>query len=416
MPQFNFLLVTFLIPFFLRLGTGIILNLLNTSFLRRHGLTVPEPFHGTVDEEKLKKISAYTIDSANFGLTSTLVNQAFFLFIILSGFLSWLVGTIQQLQWGWLGSGLLFFAILGLLANLLRIPFNLYATFGLETRYGFNTKTWKVWLSDLFKGLGLSALLGGLLLTLLFFLIRRGGATWWVWAWVLGGGIELLMMWLYPVLIAPLFNKFAPVENKDLEQRIADLMARAGLKTRGIFRVDASKRSKHTNAYFTGLGQSKRIVLFDTLLQAHTEEEILAILAHEAGHWKKKHILKQLIFIEALSLAGLYVAAKLLNWPLLYKTFGLPEPFFYAGLLLIGALFSPLGYFFQPVEAAISRKFEREADDFSIRLMQTAAPMKSALKKLAADNLANLIPHPLYAWFYYSHPPLVERITRLMEP
>lgn len=234
-----------------------------------------------------------------------------------------------------------------------------------------------------------------------------------MWAWVSVGIFELLMMWLYPVVIAPLFNKFDPIEDKELEQRINLLMEKAGLHSRGVFRMDASRRSKHTNAYFAGIGKNKRIVLYDTLLTSHTGEEILSVLAHEIGHWKKKHVLKQLVLAEALSLAGFYVLAKLLSWPLIYQTFGFPEPIPYVGILLIGALFSPLGYFAQPLGSAILRKFEREADDFSRELRQTAKPMVNALKRLAVDNLANLTPHPIYAWFYYSHPPLVDRIQRL---
>jgi len=214
-------------------------------------------------------------------------------------------------------------------------------------------------------------------------------------------------------VIAPLFNKFEPLDNETLEHRIGTLMEKVGLRAKGVFRMDAGKRSKHTNAYFTGIGKSKRIVLFDTLLESHTEEEVLTILAHEVGHWKKKHLLKQIIFLELLSLAIFYAVAKCLDWTLLYRTFGFQEPIPYIGLFLIGALISPLGYFAQPLESAISRKFEREADDFALDLMKTAEPMRSALKRLAIDNLANLTPHPLYAWFYYSHPPLVERIARL---
>jgi len=256
-------------------------------------------------------------------------------------------------------------------------------------------------------------LLGGLLLWLFLTLVIRGGNAWWVWAWILMGAFELLMIWLYPVIIAPLFNKFEPIANNELEVQIRTLMEKAGLRAKGVFRMDASKRSKHTNAYFTGIGKSKRIVLFDTLLEAHTGEEILAVLAHELGHWKKKHVHKQLILAEILSLAGFYVVAKLLDWPLMYQTFGFPEPIPYVGLFLMGALFSPLGYFAQPLASAISRKFEREADDYTLTLIPRAGPMVSALKRLAADNLANLNPHPIYAWFYYSHPPLVERIERL---
>ena len=413
MVQLNFLLLTFLIVFFFRSGTQLFLNRLNTSHIRQHGSSVPEVFQDVVDQEKLKKISAYTVDSAAFGIISSLANQAFFLIILLSGFLPWLVKNIHQWGFGLIFGGLVFFASLSVLTNLLRIPFSLYGTFVIEDRYGFNTKTFRVWVNDLLKSLALSALLGGLLLWLFLTLVIRGGNAWWVWAWILMGAFELLMIWLYPVIIAPLFNKFEPIANNELEVQIRTLMEKAGLRAKGVFRMDASKRSKHTNAYFTGIGKSKRIVLFDTLLEAHTGEEILAVLAHELGHWKKKHVHKQLILAEILSLAGFYVVAKLLNWPLMYQTFGFPEPIPYVGLFLMGALFSPLGYFAQPLASAISRKFEREADDFTLTMIQRAEPMVSALKRLAADNLANLNPHPIYAWFYYSHPPLVERIERL---
>ena len=413
MVQLNFLLLTFLIVFFFRSGTQLFLNRLNTSHIRQHGSSVPEVFQDVVDQEKLKKISAYTVDSAAFGIISSLANQAFFLIILLSGFLPWLVKNIHQWGFGLIFGGLVFFASLSALTNLLRIPFSLYGTFVIEDRYGFNTKTFRVWVNDLLKSLALSALLGGLLLWLFLTLVIRGGNAWWVWAWILMGAFELLMIWLYPVIIAPLFNKFEPIANNELEVQIRTLMEKAGLRAKGVFRMDASKRSKHTNAYFTGIGKSKRIVLFDTLLEAHTGEEILAVLAHELGHWKKKHVHKQLILAEILSLAGFYVVAKLLNWPLMYQTFGFPEPIPYVGLFLMGALFSPLGYFAQPLASAISRKFEREADDFTLTMIQRAEPMVSALKRLAADNLANLTPHPMYAWFYYSHPPLVERIERL---
>jgi STE24 endopeptidase len=230
---------------------------------------------------------------------------------------------------------------------------------------------------------------------------------------MLVGGFELLLLWLFPVVIFPLFNKFDPIENKGLEEHIRTLMEKVGLRAKGIFKMDASKRSKHTNAFFVGIGRTKRIVLFDTLLASHTEDEIVAVLAHEAGHWKKKHVLRMLILLEILSFVSFYAVAKFLNWPLLYQTFGFQEAIVYVGLFLVGTFTSLLGYFAQPLESAVSRKFEREADDFALGLMKTAEPMCSALKRLAADNLANLSPHPLYAWFYYSHPPLVERIERL---
>jgi STE24 endopeptidase len=413
MIQLNFLLLIFLGIFLLRSGTQLFLNRLNISYLRQQGITVPELFKDIVDQEKLKTISNYTVDSIRFTMIATLVNQGLSLAILLSGFLPWLERNIHQWGCGMIIGGLVFFAILSILANLLHIPFNLYETFVVEERYGFNTKTFKIWLSDLAKSMAIFGVLGGLLLWLLLTLVIHGGDMWWVWAWMLVGGFELLLLWLFPLVIAPLFNKFEPIENKLLEQHIEALMGKVGLRVKGVFKMDAGKRSKHTNAYFTGIGRSKRIVLFDTLLGSHTEEEVLAVLAHEVGHWKKKHVLKQLILVETFSLIVFYGVAKLLGWSLVYQTFGFQEPISYIGLFLIGALLSPLGYFAQPLESAISRKFEREADDFAKELMNTGEPIRRALKRLAADNLANLTPHPLYAWFYYSHPPLVERISRL---
>ena len=416
MIHFNLLLQIFLAVFLLRSGVQVYLNGLNIFHLRRRGTTVPEIFGDIIDPEKLKNISAYTVDSENFNMVATLANQGLFLAILLSGFLPWLVKTISLWRYGQIVSGLVFFGVLSIFANLLRIPFNLYETFVIEERYGFNVTNFKVWISDLLKNIILATLLGGLVLGLVLALVIHGGGAWWIWAWMLVGGFELLLLWLFPVVILPLFNKFDPIENIGLEESIRRLMEKVGLRAKGIFKMDASKRSKHTNAFFVGLGRTKRIVLFDTLLGSHTEEEILAVLAHEAGHWKKRHILRMLVPLEMLSFVSFYAVARFLDWPLIYQTFGFQGSNIYVGLFLIGTFISLLGFFAQPLESAISRRFEREADDFALELMGTTEPMGSALKRLAADNLANLSPHPLYAWFYYSHPPLVERIARLAPP
>jgi STE24 endopeptidase len=413
MIQFNFLFQIFLAGFLLKSATQIYLNGLNISYLRRHGKTVPETLRDTIDPEKLKEISAYTAESENFDTMANLLNQGIFLAILISGFLPWLVRTISQWEYGLIGSGLIFFALLSVMTHLLRIPFGLYETFVIEERYGFNVMNFKIWILDLLKSLVIAAILGGLLLGLLLALVIHGGEAWWVWAWMLVGGFELILLWLFPVLILPLFNRFDPIDNKGLEGRIRILMEKVGIRPKGIFKMDASKRSKHTNAFFVGIGRTKRIVLFDTLLASHTDEEILAVLAHEAGHWKKKHILRMLVPLEILSFVSFYAVDKLLNWPLLYETFGFQESVVYIGLFLIGAFFSLVGYFAQPLQSALSRKFEREADHFAMEVIETGEPMRCALKKLAADNLTNLSPHPLYAWFYYSHPPLVERLERL---
>jgi STE24 endopeptidase len=413
MIQFNFLLLVFLFLFLMRSATQYYLHWLNLAHLRQYGTTVPAIFEDTVDQETLKKISAYTIDSDHFHMEASLIHQGLYLMVLLSGFLPWLMRAIRSWGPGLIVEGLIFFAILSLLASLSRIPFGLYDTFVIEERYGFNRMTLRMWISDLLKSLIIQFLLGGLILWLLLALVIHGGKAWWIWAWMLVGGFELMMLWFYPVVIAPLFNKFEPIENLGLVERIRNLMEKVGLRVKGVLKMDAGKRSKHTNAYFTGIGKTKRIVLYDTLLESHPEEEILGVLAHEVGHWKKRHVLKQIILLEVLSFAVFYIVSEFLKWPLLYQTFGFEEPTVYIGIFLTGALLSPLGYFAQPLESAISRRFEREADDFVLALTKTAEPMCNALKRLASDNLANLIPHPLYAWFYYSHPPLVERIKRL---
>jgi STE24 endopeptidase len=413
MIQFNLLLQIFLAVFLLRSGTQIYLHWLNLSCLRQHGERVPEIFRDIIDPEILKRISAYTVDSENFQMIATVANQGLFLAILISGFLPWLVSIVSLWEYEPIASGLIFFAMMSVSTNLLRLPFSLYETFVIEERYGFNVMSFKMWISDLMKSLALVVILGGLLLGLLLTLVIHGGEMWWVWAWMLVGGFELILLWLFPVVILPLFNKMDPIDNKGLEHRIIMLMEKVGLRAKGVFKMDASKRSKHTNAFFVGLGRTKRIVLFDTLLASHTEEEILAVLAHEAGHWKKKHVLRMLLPLEILSFVSFFIVSRLLNWPLLYQTFGFQESLVYVGLFLIGTFLSLLGYFAQPLESAISRRFELEADDFALEVIETEEPMRCALKRLAADNLANLNPHPLYAWFYYSHPPLVERIERL---
>jgi STE24 endopeptidase len=413
MIQFNFLLLVFLVLFLLRSATQYYLHRLNLAHLRQYGTAVPAVFQETVNQETLKKISAYTIDSDHFHMGASLIHQGLYLIVLLSGFLPWLMKVIRSWGFGLIVEGLIFFAILSLLTNLSHIPFGLYDTFVIEERYGFNRMTLRMWILDFLKSTVILFLLGGLILWLLLTLVIHGGGAWWVWAWMLVGGVELMMLWLYPVVIAPLFNKFEPIQNLGLVDRIKNLMEKVGLRVKAVLKMDAGKRSKHTNAYFTGVGKTKRIVLFDTLLESHPEEEIISVLAHEVGHWKKRHVLKQIILLEMLSFAVFFTVDSLLNWPLLYQTFGFTQPTVYIGIFLIGALLSPLGYFAQPLESAISRRFEREADDFVLELTKTAEPMCNALKRLASDNLANLIPHPLYAWFYYSHPPLVERIERL---
>ena len=408
----NTLLILFLILFIGRIIWRYILQQLNIRHLRDHGKEIPPVFQGMIDEATLAKMVDYTCDNSRLETKEDLTEDILEL-VILFLLLPVLVGKIAGLQLHLIWQALIFFGVLSLIGGAAGLPFDIYHTFVLEKKYGFSTITWKLWLTDLIKSVIISAVLMGILLSAFMAFILYLPKSWWFWAWIFFTSFEILLMWLYPVVIAPLFNKYEPIKDEALKEKIEALLAKVGLKAKGIFQVDEGKRSKHTNAYFTGIGKTKRIVLFDTLLASHSQEEILAVLAHEIGHWKKKHILKQLIFMIAASLVGFYLVYLLVNWPPLYSTFGLRQTPVYAGLLLVSVYFSCIGFFFSPLGAFISRRYEREADKMATELVGTSEPMINALKRLAKDNLSNLHPHPWYVWFYYSHPPLLERIEYL---
>jgi STE24 endopeptidase len=310
-------------------------------------------------------------------------------------------------------AGLVFFAFIGLIEALAGLPFDYYHSFVIEDRYGFNTKTIKIWISDLIKSLLVMIVLTGLLLVALLLLLKYTGMNWWIWAWVVFLCFQLLMTVLYPTVIAPLFNKFTPLEKSDLKSDIEQLAKKEGIEIEGIYQMDATRRTRHTNAYFSGLGKAKRIVLFDSLIQSHSQEEVLSILAHEIGHLKKNHIKKQLVVSSIVSLVLFFAASKLIICRVLYESFGFSKTPYYVGLFLVGILWEPVSFFLSPLGMAISRKYEREADYYSIEIIKRAKPLSTALKKMAKENLSNLKPHPLYVFFNYSHPPLLERIEYL---
>jgi STE24 endopeptidase len=380
--------------------------------LRNHGKEIPPVFQGVIDEATLAKMVDYTYDNSRLETKENLAEDIIELAILFL-LLPVLVGKLAGLHLHLILQALIFFGVLAAIGGVAGIPFDIYDTFVLEKKYGFSTITWRLWLTDLIKSVIISAVLMGFMLAAFMAFILYLPGTWWFWAWVFFTMFEILLMWLYPVVIAPLFNKYEPIKDESLKEKITALMAQVGLKAKGIYQVDEGKRSKHTNAYFTGIGKTKRIVLYDTLLASHSPEEILAVLAHEIGHWKKKHILKQLIFMIVASLAVLYFTYLIVNWPPLYSTFGLIYTPVYAGLFLVSLYLSCAGFFLSPIGAAIMRRYEREADKMAMELVGTSEPMINALKRLAKDNLSNLHPHPLYVWFYYSHPPLIERIEYL---
>jgi STE24 endopeptidase len=377
-----------------------------------HRGQVPEPFATSITAAEHAKAADYTIAKARFGRVSEVLNAAITLALTVGGGIAALDGLWRHTGWQqpWLGVAVIgsVFCITGLLT----LPLSIWSTFKLEARFGFNRTTPALFVADLAKGLLLSVLLGGALLLAMLSLMERAGRWWWVWAWLLWLAVMFIMTWAYPAFIAPLFNKFSPLQDEILKTRIEALLTRCGFKSQGVFVVDNSRRSSHGNAYFTGIGNNKRIVFFDTLLERLGHPEVEAVLAHELGHFSLKHVRKRLL----LSIATTFVALAILGWLTTQQTFytalGVPTPSTHAALLLFVLAAPFFTFFITPLGALWSRRHEFEADSFATR-HANATELADALVKLYRDNASTLTPDPVYVAFHYSHPPALERITRL---
>lgn len=405
--------IALLLFFLLVTAAELALSWLNLRHLKQHSREVPYGFEGSLDPETLQKSVNYTVDNSRLELVATLCGTILVVLFLFCGILDrydhWVVSHADS----FVLRGLLFFLPLYLLQTLLDIPFSLYGNFSIEKRYGFNTMTPSLWLADFVKSTLLGLLLTTLVVTGAFSLIRMSPLGWWLWVWAFLALLSLSMLYLSPCLIEPLFSRFEPVRNEGLKSEIQALMTRAGLEVRQVLQMDASRRSTHSNAYFTGIGKVKRIVLFDTLLERLDTREILAVLAHEAGHWKARHLLKRLVAIELVSLITCFGAFLLLQRNALLPLFGMETASFPAQLVLLGFILSIIATFVSPLGAWLSRKHEREADRYAASLTGTPDALASSLVKMGRDNLANLHPHPIYAALHYSHPPLPERVRTL---
>lgn len=390
------------------------LLLLNLNHLSRHGAEVPPGFEAHVDGATLTQMRDYTVAHGRLGMTETLFSTGMTLLFIFGGLLNRLNNLIAAQGWPPVISGVIFFMIVIHGTTFLKIPFSLYNTFSLEKRFGFSNETKSLWVQDFLKSLLVNTLLLGGLFYGVLWLIMALPDVWWLAGWVFVLLFSIFLLYLSPYVIEPLFNKFTPIENGTLERRIKEIMAGIGLKINRVFTMDASRRSGHSNAYFTGIGHVKRIVLFDTLLANHGDDEILCILAHEAGHWKKKHVLKMLAFSQAVALVGFYLAYRLTAGNFLAELFRLDVASMHAKFLLF-IFIGSLGLFpLKPLMAYLSRRHEIEADNFAVQLTHMPVPLANSLIRLGRDNLANLHPHPWYAAVHYSHPPLVQRVKRIL--
>lgn len=393
----------------------LLLDALNLRHLRRHGGEIPAPFAGFIDAAVLARTSEYTVARNRVALIEALVGAAALVLFLFGGLLPLYDRSIAGLTGSFIGQGLLFLLGLLLARTVLDIPFSLYRTFRLEKRFGFNTMTPATWGSDLVKSLLLTLVLTTVLAGGALWLVQASPRLWWLWVWLFVAFFTLLLMYISPVLIEPLFFKFEPLRREGLEEAVRETMAKAGVTVSRVFQVDASRRSRHSNAYFTGVGRVKRIVLFDTLLEQMKDGEILAVLAHEVGHWKLKHILRRLLGAQATMLAALWIAHRLIGWEGLPGLAGVEEASFAARAMILCVLAGIVAFPLTPLGSALSRRHEWQADRFACRLTGRPGDLASALVKLARENLANLHPHPLYAWFHYSHPPMAERVARLQE-
>jgi len=398
--------------YFLVAAFGWALTWLNLKHLEASGAGIPSGFEGHLDAGLLERIRDYTAEQARFGLFESVfgsVLAAVFVVFFLRPFDEWLAFFGLP----FIAEGVVFFLLLIYAEAFLSVPFSLYRSFGIEKKYGFSHMTAGLWLSDRGKALLVTTILSAVLIGSGLWIIKASPGLWWLWLWGFFFAFSLFMMYLSPYVIEPLFNRFDEVDDPDLKERIRKVLAKAGITVAKVQKVDASRRSSHTNAYFTGIGSVKRIVLYDTLMERLDRDELVSVLAHETGHWKGKHLLKGMALMEALALVVLYAAHRLLESGLLESIFNMPGASFFAQAVMLGFLGTIAAFPFTPFFAWFSRRHEREADRSAIEFGGDPEAYSRALVKLSKDNLSNLHPHPLYAAFYYSHPPVVERVAEI---
>jgi STE24 endopeptidase len=391
------------------------LSRLNQRHVQAHAMELPPAFRAIIDETTYCRSVDYTLAKGRFGDVVNLFDAAVLIAVLFSGLLPWVFGRVSA-DFGtsfWAMAGFLF--VIGVALSILGLPFAWYAQFKLEEQFGFNTITMQTWMLDRMKGFLITLLLGYPLLALVLKLIEWTGGNWWLYAATVVIAFQLLLLLIAPALIMPLFNKFIPLPQGTLRDRLHALAQRTEFPTRNIEVMDGSKRSRHSNAFFTGFGRFRKIVLFDTLIAQLSEPELESVLAHEIGHYKKRHVLKLL----AVSTAGVFVAFATIAWlarqEWLYRAFGFEHHAGFAAanvapaMLLFGLLAGTITFWLSPVTHIWSRRFEYEADAFARTIMGETQSLIQALRKLSEKNLSNLTPHPLYSGFYYSHPTLLER-------
>lgn len=409
MNEFTYI---FLLAIVLSISIQWVLTQRHVAHIRKNRNAVPAAFNGKIPLEAHQKAADYTRAKVKTGLFELILGIVFLLIWTQGGALQLLDSTWRTLGLNEIltGTGVLISCMA--ITAILDLPMSVYRIFRLEQRFGFNKSTPILFITDLIKNAILFLLIGTPTIMLVLWIMNNTGSLWWFYVWLTWLGFSLLMMWIYPAFIAPLFNKFRPLQNEQLRKRIENLLTRNGFTSKGIFVMDGSTRSTHGNAYFAGMGTSKRIVFFDTLMDELNPDEIEAVLAHELGHFKCNHITKRTITLGLIFFAGLALLGWLINMPWFYHGLGITEPSNYIALLLFVLVAPVFTFFLQPVFSHISRRHEFEADDFAAAQAQTKHLIQ-ALVKLYKENANTLTPDPIYSAFYYSHPPAPIRIAHL---
>ena len=403
----------FLVAVAIATGTRVWLASRHVRYIGSHRHAVPEPFAAQIDLPAHQKAADYSRAKTSLNMIGVVVDAVLLLALTLGGGFALLQGLAQN----WFGAGIVagiaFIALVMIVASAIDLPFNVYKVFGIESRFGFNKMTPAMFVADLVKQGAVAAAMGLPLLLAVLWMMQRMGGLWWLWVWLVWMGFNLAVLAIYPTFVAPLFNKFSPMQDGDLKARIEALLTKCGFKSQGLFVMDGSRRSSHGNAYFTGFGKAKRIVFFDTLLSRLEPEEIEAVLAHELGHFKMNHVFRRMAWTFAMSLAFLWVLGQLRSAAWFYEGLGVAAPASDAMALVLFFMVVPVFTFLlRPLMAMYSRKHEFEADAYAAR-NASATRLAQALVKLYKDNASTLTPDPLHSAFYDSHPPAAARIARL---
>lgn len=400
------ILATLLVDFIL----SIVSDLLN---LRNLSGELPEEFREVFDTEKYRKSQAYTRVNTRFGFLTSTFNLAVILLFWFGGGFNWLDQSVRAWNWPFIWTGLVYVGFILAARFIINLPFSIYGTFVIEERFGFNKTTMKTFILDLVKGLALSVILGVPVFAAVLAFFKYAGAPAWIYCWIIVTAFTLIVQYIAPTWIMPLFNKFTPLEDGELRETILAYADKVKYPLAGLFVMDGSKRSSKSNAFFTGFGKNKRIALFDTLIEKHSVPELLTILAHEIGHYKKKHVLTGLVISILHTGLVFYLLSLFLTQRALFDAFYMDNMSIYAGFLFFGMLLSPVEMLLSILMSIVSRRHEYQADRFAVETTQLREAFIDALKTLSVHNLSNLRPHPFYVFLNYSHPPVLKRIQAI---